>query len=181
MWTRAYREQIQLAVRAGLEPEVSKLQVQRSNRSATLPPSSEHISLASFPVASSFSSPSSSSSSGQDYFSNMPKAADVFDFVVTKKNEAIFFPFLIIYVKCHCFGLNVRHLKSNAGECVCRMCWSFSSDSEDLLRKTSARGFLAEIVSVIPLFGHKTSITIIRGEFKRLTLQLSVACFTAIT
>ena len=38
MWTRDYREQIQLAVKAGLELGVSVLQVQGSNRSATLPP-----------------------------------------------------------------------------------------------------------------------------------------------
>ena len=35
-WTRDYWEQIQLAVRAGLELGASELQVQRSNRSATL-------------------------------------------------------------------------------------------------------------------------------------------------
>ena len=35
--TRDYREQIQLAVGAGLELGASELQVQRSNRSATLP------------------------------------------------------------------------------------------------------------------------------------------------
>ena len=35
---RDYREQIQLAVRAGLELEASELQVQRSKYSATLPP-----------------------------------------------------------------------------------------------------------------------------------------------
>ena len=38
IWTRDYREQIQLAVRAGLEQGASELQVQRSNQSATLPP-----------------------------------------------------------------------------------------------------------------------------------------------
>ena len=38
IWTWDYREQIQLAVRAGLELGASKLQVQRSNHSATLPP-----------------------------------------------------------------------------------------------------------------------------------------------
>ena len=36
--TRDYREQIQLVVRAGLELGASELQVQRSNRSATLRP-----------------------------------------------------------------------------------------------------------------------------------------------
>ena len=39
IWTRDYREQIRLVVRAGLEFGASELQVQRSNRSATLPPS----------------------------------------------------------------------------------------------------------------------------------------------
>ena len=34
IWTRDYREQIQLTVRAGLELGASELQVQRSNRSA---------------------------------------------------------------------------------------------------------------------------------------------------
>ena len=38
IWTRDYREQIQLAVRAGLELGASESQVQRSNLSATLPP-----------------------------------------------------------------------------------------------------------------------------------------------
>ena len=38
IWTRDYREQIQLQVRAGLEHGASELQVQRSNHSATLPP-----------------------------------------------------------------------------------------------------------------------------------------------
>lgn len=38
IWIRDYREQIQLAFRAGLELEASELQVQRSNSSATLPP-----------------------------------------------------------------------------------------------------------------------------------------------
>ena len=38
IYRRDYREQIQLAARAGLEPGASGLQVQRSNRSATLPP-----------------------------------------------------------------------------------------------------------------------------------------------
>ena len=37
IWTRDYREQIQLAVRAGLELGASKLQVRCSNHSATLP------------------------------------------------------------------------------------------------------------------------------------------------
>ena len=37
-WTRDYREQTQLAVRAGLELGASELQVQRSNHSATPPP-----------------------------------------------------------------------------------------------------------------------------------------------
>ena len=41
-WPRILtREQIQLAVRAGLELGTSELQVQRSNRSAMLPPMSE--------------------------------------------------------------------------------------------------------------------------------------------
>ena len=39
IWTRDYREQIQLAVRAGLELKASELQVQRSNQSDTLPAS----------------------------------------------------------------------------------------------------------------------------------------------
>ena len=39
IWTWDYREQIQLAVRAGLELGAYELKVQRSNRSATLPPS----------------------------------------------------------------------------------------------------------------------------------------------
>ena len=38
IWTRDYREQVQQVVRAGLELWASKLQVQRFNRSATLPP-----------------------------------------------------------------------------------------------------------------------------------------------
>ena len=38
IWTRDYQEQIQLAVRAGLELGVSGIQVRRSNRSVTLPP-----------------------------------------------------------------------------------------------------------------------------------------------
>ena len=38
IWTQGYQEQIQLAVRAGLELGASELQVQRSSRSATLPP-----------------------------------------------------------------------------------------------------------------------------------------------
>ena len=38
IWTWDYREQIQLAVRARLELGASELKVQRSNRSATLPP-----------------------------------------------------------------------------------------------------------------------------------------------
>ena len=37
-WPGIYREQIQLAVRVGLELGASELQVQRSNHSATLPP-----------------------------------------------------------------------------------------------------------------------------------------------
>ena len=36
IWTRDYREQMQLAVRAGLEFGASELQVQSSNHSATL-------------------------------------------------------------------------------------------------------------------------------------------------
>lgn len=36
MWAWAYREQIQLALRAGLELGVPELQVLRCNRSATL-------------------------------------------------------------------------------------------------------------------------------------------------
>ena len=38
IWTRDYREQIQLEVRAGLQNGASELQVQRSNHSTTLPP-----------------------------------------------------------------------------------------------------------------------------------------------
>ena len=38
IWTQDYREQIQLAVRAGLELGASGLQVQRSNHSAMLSP-----------------------------------------------------------------------------------------------------------------------------------------------
>ena len=38
IWTRDNREQIQLAVKAGLELAASELQVQRSDHSATLPP-----------------------------------------------------------------------------------------------------------------------------------------------
>ena len=38
IYSRDYREQIQIAVRAGLELGASELQVQRSNHSATLPP-----------------------------------------------------------------------------------------------------------------------------------------------
>ena len=38
IWTLDYREQIQLAFRAGLEFGASELQFQRPNRSATLPP-----------------------------------------------------------------------------------------------------------------------------------------------
>ena len=38
IWTRDYREQIQLAVRAGLQLGVSGLQAQGSNRSATPSP-----------------------------------------------------------------------------------------------------------------------------------------------
>ena len=38
IWTRDYREQIQLAVKAGLELGASELQVRRSNHSATMPP-----------------------------------------------------------------------------------------------------------------------------------------------
>ena len=38
IWTRDYREQIKLAVRVGLELGASELQVQRSTRSAMLPP-----------------------------------------------------------------------------------------------------------------------------------------------
>ena len=38
IWTQDYQEQIQLAVRAGLELEAFKFQVQHSNCSATLPP-----------------------------------------------------------------------------------------------------------------------------------------------
>ena len=38
IWTRDYREQIQLAVRAELELGASELQVRRSNDSAMLPP-----------------------------------------------------------------------------------------------------------------------------------------------
>ena len=38
IYSRDYREQIQLAVRAGLELGASELQVQRSNHLATLPP-----------------------------------------------------------------------------------------------------------------------------------------------
>ena len=38
IWTRDYREQIQQAVKAGLELGASPLQVQGSNRSAMLPP-----------------------------------------------------------------------------------------------------------------------------------------------
>ena len=38
IWIRDYCEEIQLAVRAGLELGASQLQVQRSNRSATRPP-----------------------------------------------------------------------------------------------------------------------------------------------
>ena len=37
IWTWEYRQQIQLAVRAGRQLGASGLQVQRSNRSATLP------------------------------------------------------------------------------------------------------------------------------------------------
>ena len=37
IWTWDYREQIQLAVRAGRQLGASELQVQRSNRSAMLP------------------------------------------------------------------------------------------------------------------------------------------------
>ena len=40
---RVTREQIQLAVRVGLELRASGLQVQRSNRSATLPPRSSTL------------------------------------------------------------------------------------------------------------------------------------------
>ena len=40
-----YREQIQLAVRAGLELGASELQVQRSNRSATLPLLEHHENI----------------------------------------------------------------------------------------------------------------------------------------
>ena len=36
--TRGYRQQIQLAIKAGFELGVSRLYVQRSNHSATLPP-----------------------------------------------------------------------------------------------------------------------------------------------
>ena len=39
IWTRYYREQIQLVVRVELELRASALQVQLSNLSATLPPS----------------------------------------------------------------------------------------------------------------------------------------------
>ena len=53
----------------------------------------------SSPIASSFSSPSSSSSSGHDYFSNMSKAADFFILLSPRKMRLSFFPFLIIYVK----------------------------------------------------------------------------------
>ena len=38
IWTRDYREQIQLAVGAGLELGASEWQVQRFNQSAMLPP-----------------------------------------------------------------------------------------------------------------------------------------------
>ena len=38
IYSRVYREQIQLAVRVGLELGAPELQVQRSNHSATLPP-----------------------------------------------------------------------------------------------------------------------------------------------
>ena len=38
IYSRVYREQIQIAVRVGLELGASELQVQRSNHSATLPP-----------------------------------------------------------------------------------------------------------------------------------------------
>ena len=38
IYSQDYREQIQLAVRAGLELGASELHVQRSNHSATLPP-----------------------------------------------------------------------------------------------------------------------------------------------
>ena len=41
IWTRDYREQTQLVVRVGLELGASELQVQHSNRSATLPPNEE--------------------------------------------------------------------------------------------------------------------------------------------
>ena len=44
IWTRDYREQIQLAVRAGLELGASELQVQRSKHSATLPLKVEELS-----------------------------------------------------------------------------------------------------------------------------------------
>ena len=37
IWTRDYREQIQVAVTAGLQLGALKLQVRRSNHSATLP------------------------------------------------------------------------------------------------------------------------------------------------
>ena len=39
IWTRDYREQIQLAVSGGLQLRASELEVQHSNRSATPPPS----------------------------------------------------------------------------------------------------------------------------------------------
>ena len=42
----ATEKQLQLAVRAGLEPGTSRLKVQRTNHSATLPPS--HVSLDDF-------------------------------------------------------------------------------------------------------------------------------------
>ena len=39
IWTRDYREQIQVVVRVGLELRVSELQVQLSNHPSTPPPS----------------------------------------------------------------------------------------------------------------------------------------------
>ena len=45
IWTRNYREQIQLEVRESLEHRASELQVQRSNRSATLPLLEHHENI----------------------------------------------------------------------------------------------------------------------------------------
>ena len=77
MWprirTRDHREQIQLAVGAGLTIEASELQVQRSNLSATLPPMSEWLIFLSYPVISAGRSSLSNQTANWDLWGKKKK------------------------------------------------------------------------------------------------------------